>query len=324
MSNLILLLLISINFVASQQMFRNPILDRNSADPTILRLGDFYYLTLSENTERNLTVYKSSLLTSFREAESIVAYSTLEGFSDLWASEMHVVDGDLYIYFTMTGGGKDHRMYVIKADDPTNPMGNWSDSIRYNNYFHCLEWSVMQKIVHICTLNTRLMPDWDFAAIDGTIFNHGNGRRYFVFATWAFGPLTIYIAPMNSPTQVGFPKIELKRPTEEWECYEGCVKEGPFFIFKNNVSFCVYSVSSTWGPNYALAMMNISYELDPMTVSNWQMPDGPIFYRNDEEEVYTTGHAAFTVSPGNPNMQPYRSILFFEVFTKYDLHIIGD
>lgn len=157
----------------------------------------------------------------------------------------------------------------------------------------------MRIIIIIVTHpNARLMPDWDFAAIDGTVFNHGNGQRYFMFATWAFGPLSIYIAPMTSPTEVGEPKVEVKTPTEEWECHAGCVNEGPFFIFKNNVSICVFSVSSTWGPNYALAVMNITSDLDPMVVQNWRMPDGPIFTRNDDEGVYTTGHAAFTVSPG--------------------------
>lgn len=43
---------------------------------------------------------------------------------------MHIVDGQLYIYFTMRTVEKDHRMYVIKADDPNDPMGNWSDATR--------------------------------------------------------------------------------------------------------------------------------------------------------------------------------------------------
>lgn len=132
MFKILILSIISLHLVSSQETFSNPILDRNSADPTILRFGDYYYLTLSENTEHDLTVYKSPVLTSFRDAESVVIYSTPLGYSDLWASEMHIVDGELYVYFTMTGGGKDHRMYVIKADDPTNPMGSWSrDAIRY-------------------------------------------------------------------------------------------------------------------------------------------------------------------------------------------------
>jgi GH43 family beta-xylosidase len=58
----------------------------------------------------------------------VVAYYAPVGYQDLWASEMHLVNGELYIYFTMAGMGKDHRMYVIKADDPTDPMAGWSNN----------------------------------------------------------------------------------------------------------------------------------------------------------------------------------------------------
>src|SRR5271154_4519792 len=114
----------------AQLTFSNPIFDRNSADPAILRLGDFYYLTLSEVGETELTIFKSPILTSFRDVETNVAFIAPSGYGNVWASEMHLVNGELYIYFCMDGGGRDHRMYVIKADDPTDPMGGWRDAIR--------------------------------------------------------------------------------------------------------------------------------------------------------------------------------------------------
>ena len=113
-----------------QLLFSNPILDRNSADPGVMRLGDFYYLTLSEKKETELTIYKSPILTNFRGVESKVAFVAPTGFQNVWASEMHEVNGELYIYFTMDGEGKSHFMYVIKADDPKNPMGNWGPAIK--------------------------------------------------------------------------------------------------------------------------------------------------------------------------------------------------
>jgi GH43 family beta-xylosidase len=129
---LIILLIVALS--QSQEMFTNPILDGdNSADPCILRVGFFYYLTLSENGAKDLTIFKSPILTSFNEAEKIIAYSAPEGYGDLWASEMHNIDGQLFIYFTMSSvfTGNDHRMYAIQANDPNNPMAGWSSEIRY-------------------------------------------------------------------------------------------------------------------------------------------------------------------------------------------------
>lgn len=110
--------------------FTNPIFDRNSADPCILKVGDHYYLTLSENEERELTIFKSPIMTNFRNATTKVAHSTMPDHKDLWASEMHEVDGQLYIYFTKRNENNEHRMYVIQAEDPTDPMGNWGEPIQ--------------------------------------------------------------------------------------------------------------------------------------------------------------------------------------------------
>jgi len=266
-----LLCFMLVGLVRSQLTFTNPILDRNSADPSILRVGDSYYLTLSENTETELTIFKSPVLTSFRNAEKKIAYIAPPGYSELWASEMHLVDGELYIYFTMRDGN-DHRMYVIKAENASDPMGNWGEAI-------------------------RLLPDWNPGAIDGTVMNHDN-RHYFLWAGWATtGHLSIYIAPMANATYVTGPVVLLREPREEWECQGGCTNEGPFFIYNRGVSYMVFSASSTWDAGYCLSYMSVEAGKDPMMHWNWVSVPGPVFERNDEEDVYTTGHAAFTTSP---------------------------
>jgi GH43 family beta-xylosidase len=132
-----LFLLLATRHISGQQLtFTNPIIETNSADPAVLKLGDYYYLTLSDNRETELTIYKSPVLTDFRNAERVIAHKCAPGFSDLWASEMHLVNGDLYIYFTMRGEITDngHRMYVLKGNNSSDPMAGWSDPIRLVGY----------------------------------------------------------------------------------------------------------------------------------------------------------------------------------------------
>lgn len=260
----------------SQETFRNPIFNGNSADPSVLRVGDFYYLTLSTNSTTEITIFKSSRLTNFTGAETTIAYVANSEQHSLWASEMHFVDGELYIYFTMNVeddvGEREWRMHVIQAVDPTNPMGLWGSPI-------------------------KLMSDFE-PAIDGTVMKHGNGQNYFAWAsTWG-----IWIARMDNATTIGASKLRLRIPvpTSPWECdiYGGCLNEGPYFIYNNNVSYLVYSASSTFLPDYALGLMSIPFDKDPMNPSNWDYGENaPVFWRNDDEDVYTTGHASFTVSP---------------------------
>lgn len=266
-------LVLSVAGINGQATFTNPVRDENSADPCVMRLDKFYYLTLSTNRETELRIYKSPKLSNFRDTPSTIAYNVTAGEFDLWASEMHLIDGQLYIYFTTQkqGDSQFHRMYVIQAEDPTDPMGKWSEPI-------------------------TLMPNYEFFAIDGTILRHG-GELYFVFSS----NLEIWIARMSSPTKVGDSFVRLRYPQAEWECRNSaCVNEGPFFIYNRNVSYMIFSVGGTWTPDYALAMMSIEDAKDPLVPSNWWFgDDGPVFYRNDEEQVYTTGHACFTTSLDN-------------------------
>ncbi|CAG7726903.1 unnamed protein product [Allacma fusca] len=253
--------------VNGQGTFKNPIFDGNSPDPSVLRVGNYYYLTLSTAGETAITVFKSSRLTDFRNAENNTAYKATENQRNLWAPEMHSVDGELYIYFTMDVG--DHRNHVIKADDPENPMGNWGPPI-------------------------KLLADFEHAGIDGSVLQHGNGQKYYAWAsTWG-----IWIVKMINATAVGPSRVFLRLPTSPWECDDVCINEGPFFIYNRGVTYLIFSASSTFFPNYNLGMMSIEGDKDPMVPSNWWYGDDkPVFWRNDEESVYTTGHATFTTSP---------------------------
>ena len=104
---------------------------------------------------------------------------------------------------------------------------------------------------------------------------------------------------MIAPLTIGESKVHLREPVADWESNGGPTNDGPYFIYRNNVSYMVFSASSTYDPNYCLGLMSIDGNKDPMVPSNWWYGDNtPVFYRNDEESVYTTGHASFTVSNG--------------------------
>lgn len=104
---------------------------------------------------------------------------------------------------------------------------------------------------------------------------------------------------MYSPYNVSLNKVKLRSPETAWECGGGCVDEGPFFLYNRGVSYLVFSAGSTWGPDYCLGLMSIDGDKDPLNITNWWYgPDGPVFYKNEAESVYTVGHAAFTTSPG--------------------------
>lgn len=82
-------------------------------------------------------------------------------YHDLWAPEIHLIRGNLYIYYTAItnrSGTDDHRMYVLRCNDARNPLGNWT-----------FEGKILDPIC-------------DWWAIDGTVLQHVNGKMYFIWA----------------------------------------------------------------------------------------------------------------------------------------------
>jgi len=260
---------------ALSQTFRNPIVGRDSADPAVLKHEGFYYLVFTEGDR--ITVHKSPVFTNFRNAESRTVYNAPPGRANLWAPEMHYIRENLYIYFTMDDGVADenHRMYVIQADDRRNPLGNWGREI-------------------------RLLPEEERYGIDGTVLQYGDGALYYIWVGFPEPPgtMNLYIAPMSDPTRVIAPRRLLRSPRSPWEMHGYPVNEGPYVIQNAGRTFVVFSGSSTFDPNYCLGIFGIDGLKDPLIASNWwNDKDECVFWRNDAEGVFTTGHASFTPSP---------------------------
>lgn len=78
-----------------------------------------------------ITLFKSPILSDWRSAESSRVYVAPPGLDNLWAPEIFYIGGQWYMYFALDNGDNaNHRMYVIKAVDPSDPMGVWSSERR--------------------------------------------------------------------------------------------------------------------------------------------------------------------------------------------------
>lgn len=192
--------------------------------------------------------------------------------------EIHSIKGELYVYFTMDDGQADenHRMYVIQALDPHNPMGDWSAEI-------------------------RLLPEEEKYGIDGTVLQYYNDELYYIWTGFSEPPgsMNLFIAKMENATRVIPPRTLLRTPTLEWETHGWPVNEGPFVIQNEDRTFLAFSGSTTYSPDYCLSMIGIDGGRDPMVPSNWWNDvNRCLFHRNDAESVFTTGHASFVRSPG--------------------------
>jgi GH43 family beta-xylosidase len=105
--------------------------DYTSADPYIHFHSDgFYYYVISR--DNGIVVMKNDILSNWRNpVDSQKVFQLPEGQANLWAPEIHNINGEWYIYFTMgTGPIPTQRMWVIQALNPENPLGAYSSATR--------------------------------------------------------------------------------------------------------------------------------------------------------------------------------------------------
>ena len=257
--------------------FTNPI--GMGGDPWVVRHGGMYYYAHGEDAIGSTSIYvhKSPTLQDVVSAPAVRVWQAPPGTAystQVWAPELHHLDGKWYIYFTASSGNwVDHRMYVLEAAG-SDAQGAY-------------------------TFRGKIAAATDNHAIDGSILHHG-GQRYFIWSGWdtptSSDEQRVYIGRMSSPLTIDGDRIEISRPTYPWELVGGSrVNEGPTALHKNGTVHVTFSVNNYWMSEYSLARVTLALGGNPMDAAAWVKHPEPIFAQANG--VRGVGHASFTKSP---------------------------
>lgn len=198
--------------------------------------------------------------------------------ANIWAPEIHYIDGKWYIYFaaartTETNDGLfDHRIFVLE-NEAENPLeGEWIEK-------------------------GQLKTKWESFSLDATTFEH-NGIRYLVWAQKdpnIYGNSNIYIAKMSNPWTIEGEQVMITEPEYDWEKVGFLVNEGPAVIKRNGKIFISYSASAT-DYNYCIGFIMADENSSLLDKNSWEKSKKPVLQSDDEKEIYGPGHSCFTVS----------------------------
>lgn len=267
--------------------WKNPILP-SGADPWLVsdEKGGYYFIC---TTKENLILRHTHDLSDFENAESKIVWLPPEsgaGSCQLWAPELHHINGQWLIYYAASDGTGDagRRMHVVACSSNDPMTGTWS---------------------HLAMINTAR------TGLDGTVLRRGD-EMYFCYAGYGNYPehgSALYIAKMKDFCTLEGDEICLTVPEYWWERQGGMpINEGPAVLYRNGRIFLVYSASTTWAPDYCLGMLTAQEDADLLNPASWKKESEPVFKKCPERRVLAPGHNGFSVLPDGTDVIVYHAI----------------
>ena len=209
------------------------------------------------------------------ESTSVRAWRAPTGTNysqQIWAPELHQLDGKWYIYVAASDGDNaTHRMHVLERDNP-NPMG-------------------------VYTYKGQLAATTDRWAIDGTVLQW-EGKLYHIWSGWpgsTNGQQNLYIAEMSNPWTISGQRTLLASPQYSWEMHGLSINEGPQILTSGGQLHIIYSGSGYWRHEYALGRLTYNGVGPIMSAASWTKAPSPVFQQAGD--IVGVGHASFTKSP---------------------------
>jgi GH43 family beta-xylosidase len=271
-------------------VFTNPLLPAGPDPWALYHDGTYYYMNTMQN---RLVLWKTKDITDLKNApqKTIWIPTDPKNNRDLWAPEIHFINGKWYVYYAADDGNTDnHQLYVLENTSKDPFEGEF----------------VMKG--HISTDKDN---NW---AIDGSVFQH-KGEWYMVWSGWQTRRIDtetqcIYIARLENPWTLSSERVRISIPELDWEkkyinpdgwtpSYIIYVNEGPQPLKspKGKYIHVVYSASGCWTPFYALGMLTASTNANLLDPKSWVKSPEPLFRQAPENKVYGTGHNSFFKSP---------------------------
>ena len=264
--------------------FANPL--AAGADPWVVRRDSVYYYVQSH--DRRIWISRSSRLADVFTAPAHAVWSAPDtgwNRTNVWAPELHFIDGRWYIYYAAGRAGPpftSQHAGVLQSESD-DALAGWIDR---------------GPIYTGDSVGTGTGDRWSIDMTVGRIA----GRYYAVWSGWAQRaatdktPQQLYIAPLANPWTISTNRVLLSAPDAEWERGpELDLQEGPEFLQHGGTVLVVYSTRDSWLKEYALGQLRLrDTTANPLDPSSWTKT-GPVF--TGSAEVFGVGHASFVTTP---------------------------
>ncbi|MBQ3789446.1 MAG: family 43 glycosylhydrolase [Lachnospiraceae bacterium] len=287
-----------------QQTFRFP-LANGYGDPVLFPWeGKWYYISTNDNLDDIGLYVREADRAEDLFAEGITEHLILpfdpeRGFEQtFWAPEFHVIGGELYLLFAVSGHtwGPQCHMMKLKKGRPIIREDSWEDPVR-----------VLRKDGSPLTR--------DAITLDMT-FVRGERASYVIWSYREFigtpkdSGSMLYIAAIDErePWRLVSDPVLLTRPLFGWENVAGTINnEGPHAFIRDGRVYLTYSGGSANSYTYALGLLTARTSDDLLDLASWDKSMTPVLTFYSVAGEYGPGHNSFFTNDDGDLMIAYHA-----------------
>lgn len=257
--------------------FINPILP-SGPDPWVIKKDNSYYFT--HTSGNSIEIYRTTKMSELSTAPVKTVWIPPQGKTyskEIWAPEIHYLHRKWYLYFAADDGDNaHHRLYVLENKSADPLAGQWK-------------------------LRGKVADASDKWAIDATEVDF-HGKSYLMWSGWESdtnGQQNIYIAKLANPWTITGKRVLISAPTYDWERQGAppAVNEGPEALMSpSGKLFVTFSASGCWTDHYAIGLLRLKENGDPLNAADWTKSPTPVFVTNAQNGAYSPGHNGFFIS----------------------------
>ena len=251
-------------------------------DPWVVPFASSLLLVQSVWGDRRIVIRRIPSLERMHECEDTVIWAPRGGdhARQIWAPELHHIDGRWYVYFCASdGANRNHRVYVLEAD---NPFGPYRDLGKVFDALHDA-WAIDLTILRC---GEQLHAVWSGWEDDREVEGDGATQN-------------LYIAAMSTPWAISGERHLISTPEHGWEKSVAAINEGPQ-VLRNPTDggvFIVYSADASWTHEYKLGVLE-QVGSDVTDPASWRKHPHPLLVGG--------GHGCFVDTPAGTQVVYHR------------------
>ena len=287
-----------------RQAFRFP-LARGYGDPVVFPWEGKWYFVATNDNLNDIGLYAreadsaEGLFAPGIEEHLILPFDPERGFEQtFWAPEFHVIGGEAYILFAVSGHAWGPQCHVMRLKKGGRPIWaeDWADPI-----------PVLRKD------GSRLSTDG--ITLDMTYIKAASGS----YMVWSYrrhigtprdtGSM-LYIASIDEkePWRLTSEPVLLTRPLYGWENVAGTINnEGPHALIRDGKVYLTYSGGSANAYTYALGLLTANGADNLLNPAAWKKSITPVLTFRSVAGEYGPGHNSFFVNDQGETMIEYHA-----------------